>query len=156
MFLIIIPFKPVWMYLIGLLKKTSSIKSDENVVTVNKKVRCIDLEYLMHRTKSNPALMMEMIALYLEQTPPLIRAMKSSIQTEDWQALRAAVHKMIPSFSIVGISTDYENMARKIHDYAMKQQQTEGIHDLVLELETVCFQACEELKEELNTIKNKR
>jgi PAS domain S-box-containing protein len=33
------------------------------------KNRCTDLGYLNKRTKSNPALMMEMISLYLEQTP---------------------------------------------------------------------------------------
>jgi HPt (histidine-containing phosphotransfer) domain-containing protein len=62
--------------------------------------------------------MMEMILLYLEQTPPLINAMKQSLQDEDWNLLQSAVHKMIPSFSIMGISSNYENMAKKIQEYA--------------------------------------
>ena len=98
--------------------------------------------------------MMEMISLYLEQTPPLISAMKQSLQDKDWDSLQAAVHKMIPSFSIVGISKDYENMAKKIQEYANTQQQTDGIYELVLQLEKVCVQACDELKEEYNKIKN--
>ena len=141
--------------MVGLIKKTALLKEQEAYQKQQiQKVKCTDLQYLMRRTKSNPHLMMEMIALYLEQTPPLIRAMKQSIQIQDWQGLRAAVHKMIPSFSIVGIGSDYENMARKIHEYALKQLQSEGIDDLILQLENICMQACEELKIEFDMIKN--
>lgn len=117
------------------------------------KSKCIDLDYLLHRTKSNPTLMMEMISLYLEQTPPLISSMKKSLLDQDWDMLQATVHKMIPSFSIVGISTDFENMAKKIHEYALIQQQTDVITDLVGKIEEVCLQACKELEIEFNTIK---
>ncbi len=129
----------------------------ENKMIVNGdgvKIKYTDMEYLIRRTKSNPTLMMEMISLYLEQTPPLINAMKQSLQAKDWNSLHAAVHKMIPSFSIVGIHIDYENMAKKIQEYASTQQQTEGISELVLQLENVCLKACIELEEEFNTIKN--
>jgi Hpt domain. len=98
--------------------------------------------------------MMEMISLYLEQTPPLINAMEQSLQDKDWNSLHAAVHKMIPSFSIMGISADFGNMAKKVQEYASTQQQTDRIPDLVLQLENVCAQACKELEEEFNTIKN--
>jgi len=77
------------------------------------KNKCIDLAYLSKRTKSNPELMMEMISLYLEQTPVLVSSMKQSMKNKDWDLLYSAVHKMIPSFAIMGISTDYENMAKK-------------------------------------------
>ena len=140
----------------GLVKKPAvakyvNDKEDEN--TGGDKLRCIDLAYLTHRTKSDPALMMEMISLYLVQTPPLINAMKKGLKEEDWKTLYNAVHKMIPSFSIMGISVDFENMAKKVQEYASTQQQTESIPNLVLQLENVCTQACEELKEEFNIIK---
>jgi HPt (histidine-containing phosphotransfer) domain-containing protein len=112
------------------------------------------MDYLNHRTKSNPALMMEMIALYLEQTPPLISAMNRSFLEKDWNSLYSAVHKMIPSFAIMGISIDFENMAKKVQDFASTQKQADGIHDLVIKLDSVCSQACCELEEELNRIKN--
>jgi PAS domain S-box-containing protein len=120
-----------------------------------KKLKCIDLDYLSHLTKSDPKLMMEMISTYLEQTPPLIAAMKMSLKNKDWHALQSAAHKMIPSFSIVGISVNFANMAKKIQEYAAAQEQTEGIPNLILQLESVCGQACDELREEFNTIKTK-
>jgi HPt (histidine-containing phosphotransfer) domain-containing protein len=96
---------------------------------------------------------MEMISLYLEQTPPLISAMKQSIADKDWKTLHAAAHKMIPSFSIMGIHTDVETMAKKVQEYASTQMQTEEINELVLQIANVCTQACIELEEEYNTIK---
>ena len=118
------------------------------------KKRCIDLDYLNKRTRSNPTLMLEMISLYLEQTPPLILAMKKSLEDQNWSGLYAAVHKMIPSFAIMGISSDFENMARKIQEYAGMQKQTESIQEMVIQLGDICEQACDELKIELNKIKN--
>jgi CheY-like chemotaxis protein len=149
--------KLLYTKIIGLVKKPSTAIYDNHKVNVNSKIKkqkCIDLDYLIHRTKSNPALMMEMISAYLEQTPPLISAMKQSFKNQDWNSLHAAVHKMIPSFSIMGIHNDFENMAKKVQEYASTQKQTEGIHDMVLQLGTVCTQACLELEEEFNRIKN--
>jgi HPt (histidine-containing phosphotransfer) domain-containing protein len=97
--------------------------------------------------------MMEMISAYLEQTPPLIIAMKQSLQDKDWDSLYASVHKILPSFSIMGISADYVNMAKKLQEYARTKQQTDKIPGLVLQFENICAQACKELEEELNVIK---
>jgi len=129
-----------------------SIKDHEHGEEI--RLKCTDLDYLNRRTKSNPTLMMEMISLYLVQTPPLINAMKQSLRDKDWKALYSAVHKLIPSFSIMGISADFEIIARKVQEYASNQQQSDNIPDLVLQLENVCTQACEELKEEFKTIKS--
>lgn len=114
---------------------------------------CINLSYLASRTKSDPGLMMEMIAIYLDQTPPLIRAMKLGLLNKDWAGLYTAVHKMLPSFSIVGISVDFENMAKKVQEYARMQQEMYGMNDMVLQIENVCVQACVELTEEFNKYK---
>ncbi len=123
-------------------------------ITEVKTLKYTDLHYLITRTKSNPILMMEMISLYLEQTPPLVSVMKKSWKEKDWSSLYAAVHKMIPSFAIMGIDINYENMAKKVQDFAKNQQQSEGISELVLQLETVCTQACIELTEEYALFKH--
>jgi hypothetical protein len=82
--------------------------------------------------------------------------MKQSLVDKDWATLQAAVHKMIPSFSIMGISNDFEAMAKKVQEYASTQQQTDNIQDMVLKLEDVCRRACIELEEEYNLIKEKK
>lgn len=130
------------------------IVNPENNKIETPKIRHTDLLYLVQRTKSNKDLMMEMIFLYLEQTPPLIMSMKQSLQEKDWQTLHACVHKMIPSFSIVGIHKDFESMAKKVQEFAITQELTGEIHQMVDKLDEVCTQACIELKEEYNKLKS--
>jgi len=146
--------KILYSKIVGLVNKPvqTNLKNIDSDQTI--KIRCINLDYLNHRTKSDPKLMMEMISLYLEQTPPLISAMKQSLQDKDWKLLHSAVHKMIPSFSIMGISQDFENIAKKIQEFASTQQQTDEIHAMVTKLEDHCVQACKELEEEYHMIKN--
>lgn len=144
--------------IIGILKKPKlAKKSNSNLEEKEKnseEIKCIDLTYLEQRTKSNPALMMEMITLYLTQTPELIATIKRSLADENWLLLSAATHKIIPSFVIVGIDSEYENIAKKIQELATVLVKTQEIGNLVLQLEKVCTQACSELQEEFNKIKN--
>ncbi len=142
--------------IVSLIKKNSVMNEDniENTVPEIPKIKYINLLYLNQRTKSNPVLMMEMISIYLQQTPPLISSMKLSYINKDWKSLHSAVHKMIPSFSIMGISTDFENMAKKVQEFATTQQEEVGINEMVIQLEKVLNQSCSELEEELNRIKN--
>lgn len=112
-------------------------------------IKCIDLAYLIKRTKNNSGLIMEMIAAYLEQTPLLVIAMKQSLHDKDWESLHAAVHKMIPSFSIMGIHANFENIAKQVQEYARLQQELVIVQDLVSQLEQICDKACIELQEEL-------
>jgi HPt (histidine-containing phosphotransfer) domain-containing protein len=97
--------------------------------------------------------MMEMIELYLEQTPSLISKIKLSLSEKDWDSLFGSVHKIIPSFSIMGIHKDYEEIAKKIQEYSSKQQHLDEIRELVSQLETICLKACDELKEEYDNYK---
>jgi PAS domain S-box-containing protein len=140
----------------GLVRKPiQTIPQEQKESIESEKTKCTDLAYLIRRTKSDPKLMMEMISLYLEQTPPLINLMKQSLRDKDWGTLYEAVHKMIPSFTIMGISSDFEVMAKKVQDYASLQHQAEDIPGMVTQIENICSRACSELTIELNRIKNK-
>jgi PAS domain S-box-containing protein len=141
--------------IIGFVKKNMLL--NENTVILNDdkvKLKCTNMDFLKRHTKSNHALMNEMISLYLEQTPLLIKTMKQCLFTKDWNLLSTTIHKLIPSFSIVGMSADFENMARKVQEYAGTQKQLDKIYNLVTQLESICNQACMELEEEFNLIKN--
>jgi PAS domain S-box-containing protein len=142
----------------ALVKKSVPSKQISEIVSVKqkeRKVKCVDLSLLDRKHKSNTKLVMEMITLYLEQTPPLVISMKKSLLTHDWNSLNAAVHKMIPSFSIMAINRDFEHLAMKVQDYAGRKEQADQIPGLVIQLADGCDQACEELREELTILKNK-
>lgn len=98
--------------------------------------------------------MIEMISAYLEQTPPLVLSLKQSFKNKDWVLLKAVVHKMIPSFSIMGMNPDFENMAKEVQEFALNQQHKTGMANKLLQLGNVCTQACTELEIELNLIKD--
>jgi PAS domain S-box-containing protein len=137
--------------IVSLVKKP---KISPTMIVEVQKQKCTDLGYLIRRTKSDPELMMEMISLYLEQIPPLISNIKQAMAEKNWHGLYAAVHKIIPSFSIMGIAPDFEVIAKRVQEYAKSQEETDAIPHLVSQLELICLQACEELKEEYNSIKN--
>lgn len=140
--------------ILSLVKKPEVIKEQIVNMTQQNKEKCTNLERLKSLTKSDPKLMMEMISLYLEQTPTLVNSMKISFKEKDLKTLHKSVHTMIPSFSIMGISVDFENMAKKVQNFSVGNQPLEGIEALVIELERVGGQSCAELQEELNKLKN--
>jgi len=114
--------------------------------------KSINLEYIKQHTKGNPDLAREMIKIYLEETPKLIITMKESINNMDWESLSEAAHSIIPTFSIMGINKEYEEMAKKIKDYAHKKEQAAKINSLVEKIEDVCIRAIKELEEEINAL----
>ncbi|HLP14438.1 MAG TPA: ATP-binding protein [Flavobacteriales bacterium] len=141
--------------IVGQVKKPEFVQPPIQKASAQKSIdrKYCDLTYLKQRTKSNPKLIAEIISLYLEQTPGLIATIKKSTETNDWVQLYAAVHKMIPSFSIVGISVVFENMAKKLQEYAGLQKPFPEMMEMILELEKICTHACIELTKELNNLK---
>jgi len=109
-------------------------------------VKTVNLNYLKEYTKGDKEVMMQIIKLYLEQTTPVLTKMKESINNKDWDQLYNSIHKLIPSFSIIGIHPDYENTARKIQDYARTQENLHELPAMVSKIEAVCLKACEELE----------
>lgn len=97
--------------------------------------------------------MLEMISLYLSQTPILISEIKQSLEKMDWRGLNAAIHKIIPSFAIVGINPEYLQMAIKVKEYSIAGLEASTIINLVHEIEKICMDACEELEMEVQEIK---
>lgn len=139
--------------LISILKKPVMIFEKETTgIITTEKVKYIDMSYLNKLTKSNPKLMTEMINVYLKQTPPLIDAMKQSFFDKDWVILQATVHKMIPSFSIVGMNPNFAEIAYRIQEFTHNLEHSVELKEMVLELEKVCTHACEELEIELKNI----
>jgi len=145
--------KLLYNKIVDLLKKTMQV---QDTTPTAGRSKYVDLTYLNKRTKNNPELMMEMIALYLKQTPPLISQMKQGLHDKDWDSVYAASHKLIPSFSIMGINKDFEAITRKIQEYSNTRKHFNQVNKMVLEVENVCSKACEELEEELNVIKKSK
>jgi PAS domain S-box-containing protein len=116
--------------------------------------KCISLDRLRSITKDEPKLIMELISLFLVQTPALVNTMNQSFKDKDMKALHKAVHTTIPSFSLMGMNIDHENLAKKVQDHVVNNQPLEAISDEVAQLCKILTQACAELTEEFNNLKN--
>jgi PAS domain S-box-containing protein len=142
--------RKLYSKIVGIIKKNIQeieFKTAENLES--KKLKHANIKYLDHLTKSDPKLMTEMINVYIKQTPTLIDTIKKSWLEKDLELLKSAVHKLIPSFVIVGIDKKYEETARKIEDNVNNIEMTTELQNWINELENVCLQAVEELKNEL-------
>ncbi len=142
--------------ILGLVKKP--VKKEHTGVNTTEPVKestlkYTNLAYLNGITKNNSKLIMEMIAVYLDQTPALVHTIKQALAEKDWDTIHAAAHKMVPSFAIMGIDTTYEMIAKKIQAYNGADTKSDKINTLVLQLENICTQACKELEEAYNNLK---
>jgi PAS domain S-box-containing protein len=143
--------RKLYSKIVSLIKKpTQTIEFKTAEIEQPNNQQFINMSYINKLTKSNPKLITEMINVYLNQTPSLISTIKKSWIEKDLDNLKSAIHKLIPSFSIVGIDKKYEDIARKIENDATAYE----MENWLLELENVCMQAIEELKIELNNLKN--
>jgi hypothetical protein len=59
---------------------------------------------------------------------------------------------MIPSFAIMGISSEFTELAKKVQQYADTMEQAPNMEELIVSLERVCLQSCNELEKELYTL----
>uniref|UniRef100_UPI0037C00C7F ATP-binding protein n=1 Tax=Flavobacterium sp. TaxID=239 RepID=UPI0037C00C7F len=139
--------------LVGLMTKPVLIIDHEKGTAVSEDtIRYVDMSYLNKLTQSNPKLISDMIHAYLKQTPPLVQTMVKSYSEKDWHLLKATVHKMIPSFAIMGISSEFTELAKKVQQYADTMEQAPNMEELIVSLERVCLQSCNELEKELYTL----
>jgi PAS domain S-box-containing protein len=145
--------KILYSKIIGLIKKGGKRKATSPEATIQlKNSSIIDLSYLSNLTKSEPQVMLKMLSFYLQQTPFLINSMKQGSMNNDWDEVQSASHKLIPSFSIMGITKDYEELAVQIQKNANTKVNTCDIQSLILQLEEGLTQVCIELELEYNLI----
>ncbi|MEJ7587460.1 MAG: chemotaxis protein CheB [Ferruginibacter sp.] len=118
----------------------------------DKSNRVTDLNYLKERTKSSSELQSEMMRLYLEQTPPLVAAMKEGLDNMDWSRLQSAAHKMLASFAIMGFDKQYEGIIKQIQEYAGNPYQLDVTSEMIGKIAAVCEKSYIEINEELDII----
>ena len=58
-----------------------------------------DLTYLKQVSNGDNNFIIEMINVYLKETPEAIKNLENHLKNKDWQKFRAVTHKMKPSFS---------------------------------------------------------
>ncbi len=134
-------------------KYKHEINKPHGIYMIQNKNKQIDLTYLIDITNSNSIMIEKMISIFLKETPPLIQSLKKSFKKNDWDALHADTHNLLPIFHIMGMNEGFEKMTYKIHQYFGEIERSEEIQATVSKLEQDCELAYIELKEELIKIR---
>ena len=83
----------------------------------------IDLSYLREVASDNTEFMIEMIDIFLAQTPGYIDQLTAAIDQKDWSKMAELSHKIKPTMSFMGVESakdtlgEIENKSRKQTDY---------------------------------------
>jgi len=83
----------------------------------------IDLSYLREVASDNTEFIIEMIDIFLAQTPGYIDQLTAAIDQKDWSKMAELSHKIKPTMSFMGVESakdtlgEIENKSRKQTDY---------------------------------------
>lgn len=130
--------------------------NEENVMeqALNMESVYVNFDFLQKITNSNSKLSNELIAVFLKQTPPLVKIMEDCLINKDYEKLKAAVHRIVPSLSLIDPGAGMESIAKRIQEEAHTLEFSEELQNLVQQLVKACKEICVKLESELNIKKN--
>ncbi|MES2873692.1 MAG: Hpt domain-containing protein [Bacteroidota bacterium] len=86
----------------------------------------IDLSYLRDVSSGSNEFMIEMIELFLEQTPAYFEQLDQFISEENWTRVAEIAHKIKPTLAFMGADAAKESMA-EIESNARSLKNTDSI-----------------------------
>jgi HPt (histidine-containing phosphotransfer) domain-containing protein len=91
-----------------------------------KKEIVIDLSYLRDVASDNTEFMIEMIDIFLTQTPGYVEQLIIAVDQKDWSKMADLSHKIKPTMSFMGVESA-KNTLGDIETKARNQEDYEGI-----------------------------
>lgn len=110
----------------------------------------INLQHLEELSGGNPDFIVEMINVFLNDTPPELSLMLQALEEKDWPRVKGIVHKIKPSIAFMGIKK-LEATIFDTEQFASQNKNLEQVPDLVREIDKICNKAFEELREKLKS-----
>lgn len=86
----------------------------------------IDLSYLRDVASDNTEFMIEMIDIFLTQTPGYVEQLIIAVDQKDWSKMADLSHKIKPTMSFMGVESA-KNTLGDIETKARNQEDYEGI-----------------------------
>lgn len=94
----------------------------------------INLSYLEEIADGSTEFLLEMITIFLNQTPEYLSQIEQAIALKDWQTVAEISHKIRPTFAFIGAEDAKEAMA-KIEHAARSGENLEGIAPVFREVQ---------------------
>ena len=111
----------------------------------------INLSYLSDIASGSSEFMIEMIDMFLEQTPGYVQEMSEAISGKNWSLVADIAHKIKPTFAFMGLESAKDSMA-EIEGKARNQNNVEEIDEAFKGIQAISkllFVKLERVKEEL-------
>lgn len=105
----------------------------------------IDLTYLKELSNGSNEFIIQIISVFMTQTPEELEKLEKSLNTANWDALRATAHKIKPSFLFMGIK-ELESVVNSVEEFAAKKINLDRLPEMIAKIKTICEQAFAELE----------
>ena len=90
----------------------------------------LDLSYLEEVTGGSSEMIVEMLQLFVNDTPDQLSNIERNVKEGDWDAVRAEAHKLKPTFQYVGMDETHLLVA-EVETKARNREQIERMPELV-------------------------
>lgn len=97
----------------------------------------IDLSYLNEIAGGDAEFMIDMIDIFMEQTPIYTAQLQTALEQQDWKTVGDVAHKIKPTLAFMGASQAKEQMAL-IESRARTETDIENIKSDFNEVKRVC------------------
>ncbi|MDX1637557.1 MAG: Hpt domain-containing protein [Balneolaceae bacterium] len=114
--------------------------------------RLTNLSYLEELGMGDDDLLIEMVEMFLENTPVSIDQMRNHCDASNWKKLAAEAHKLKPNLSYVGLD-NARDLVVDIEKTAKNDPDPSVLHDRLDRLNGICREAYKELEQQLEELK---
>ncbi|GAA4296457.1 hybrid sensor histidine kinase/response regulator [Nibribacter koreensis] len=112
----------------------------------------LDLSYLNQFAEGNLGFMLEIIHIFLEQTPAQLAEMQEAGARSDWKTVSALSHKMKSSLALIGID-QLQELNGQIEYASLHRVDTQGLQDLIQAFSQMVHSVIKQLQVEAQRLK---
>ncbi len=109
------------------------------------KENAFDTSYLKNISNGNRDFEVKMLKTFLDQTNTEVSKISQYLQQKEWEPLGASVHKIKPSFHLVG-ALETEELLNTIEDMIRKGNDLDKLPELVSNFLIMCQKIIDETK----------
>ncbi len=127
------------------------VRGVASILPPAKETSTLNLEYLKEITSDDPALLIEMLNVCIQNTPPQLLYLQETMKAQDWPELKAIAHKLKSTVGVVGLD-ECLPILKTIEERAVQQKDLDTLPALVSEVTQKCNKAIELLKIEVEKL----
>ena len=138
--------------------KDRQVIADKKSPIVDEKINAdlsrgkIDLTYLKQIADGNAGFIIEMIEMFLNNTPEALEKLNENFKKQNWEELKQIAHRIKPSYAYMGLP-DVQKMLAEIEMCSDSQSGLDKIPELISCVCTTSKSVFKELEKELSNLK---